>query len=217
MGLRANFDRSYLWRYWVIILMGLGSAAWFFYDATIGYPKKVKIAQAWEGLADLESGPRAERWRELAAEKGWSQEVPVKPAKEIEESIRFQYIYGAIASLVGAGMLGYLLIARNSWVEETATGLTTSWGQSVDFTNVTKLNKRRGKDKGIARVVSLATGQKSQCVCAEFTYVRTAIGQLLERLESQLPADGVFQPESAQSESTQSESDSAEDPESEDS
>jgi len=109
------------------------------------------------------------------------------------------------------------LIARNSWVEETATGLTTSWGQSVDFTNVTKLNKRRWKDKGIARVDYLENGKKRQFVFDDFKYERTAIGQLLERLESQLPADRVVQPESAQSESTQSESDSAEDPESEDS
>lgn len=196
MGLRANFDRSYLWRYWVIILMGLGSAGWFFYDATIGYPKKAKIAQAWEGLADLESGPRSERWRALAAEKGWPQDVPVKPSKEIEESIRFQYIYGAVATLVGAGMLGYLLIARNSWVEATATGLTTSWGQSVDFSTVTKLNKRRWKDKGIARIDYLENGKKRQFVFDDFKYERSAIGQLLQQLESQLPAEKIIQPES---------------------
>ncbi len=194
MGLRANFDRSYLWRYWVIILMAFGSGAWFFYDATIGYPKKAKIAKAWEELAQLESGPRAERWRELAAEKGWSQEVPVKPSAEIEESIRFQYIYGSVASLVGALMLGYLLIARNSWVEETETGLTTSWGQQVDFSTVTRLNKRRWKDKGIARVDYVDNGRKRQFVFDDFKYERAAIGQLLERLESRLAPEQVVQP-----------------------
>ena len=195
MGIRANFDRSYLWRYWVIILMGLGSAAWFFYDATVGYPKKVKIAQAWEGLSALESGPRAERWRALAAEKGWSQDVPVKPSKEIEESIRFQYIYGGLATLIGSGMLVYLLIARNSWVEDTANGLNTSWGQTVDFSTVTKLNKRRWKDKGIARVDYLDNGQKRQFVFDDFKYDRRAIGQLLQQLEDRLPPDRIVQPE----------------------
>jgi hypothetical protein len=194
MGLRANFDRSYLWRYWVIILMALGSGAWFFYDATIGYPKKVKIAKAWEELDQLESGPRAERWRELAAEKGWPQEVPVKPSAEIEESIRFQYIYGSVASVVGALMLVYLLIARNAWVEETDTGLTTSWGQQVDFSTVTRLNKRRWADKGIARADYVENGRKRQFVFDDFKYERTAIGKLLERLENQLPADQVIQP-----------------------
>lgn len=205
MGLKANFDRSYLWRYWVIILMGLGSAAWFFYDATIGYPKKAKIAQAWEGLAELESGPRSERWREMAAEKGWPQEVPIKPSKEIEESIRFQYIYGAVATLIGAGMLGYLLIARNSWIEESPAGLTTSWGQTVDFSTVTKLNKRRWKDKGIARVDYLEDGKKRQFVFDDFKYERGAIGQLLQKLESQLPPERIVQPESERPANDQSE------------
>lgn len=193
MGIRANFDRSYLWRYWLIILMGLGSAAWFFYDAMVGYPQQVKLAQAYEELSGLESGPRAERWRELAARQGWPQLPPVKSSREIEESIRFQYIYGGLAALVGAAMLGYLLMARNSWVEETDTGLTTSWGQSVDFSTVTKLNKRRWKDKGIARVDYLDQGKKRQFVFDDFKYDRTAIGQILQRLESQLPADCIIE------------------------
>lgn len=196
MGTRANFDRSYLWRYWVIILMALGSAGWFFYDATIGYPKKVKLSQAWEKLADLESGPRSEKWRELAASNGWPSEPPVKPSREIEESIRFQYIYGGIATTVGLVMLAYLLVARSSWVEGTEKGLTTSWGQEVDFSTVTKLNKRRWKDKGIARVDYEADGRKKQFVFDDFKYDRAAIGELLQRLEAQLPADRIIQPQS---------------------
>jgi hypothetical protein len=193
MGTRANFDRSYLWRYWVIILMALGSAGWFFYDATIGYPKKVKLSKAWEELSDLESGPRSEKWRELAASNGWPSEPPIKPSKEIEESIRFQYIYGAIASVLGLMMLTYLLLARSSWVEGTEKGLMTSWGQEVDFSTVTKLNKRRWKDKGIARVDYEENGRKRQFVFDDFKYDRAAIGELLQRLESQLPADRIIQ------------------------
>lgn len=200
--MRANFDRSYLWRYWVIILMALGASAWFFYDATIGYPKKVKLTQAWEALSDLESGPRSERWRELAASKGWPAEPPVKPSKEIEESIRFQYIYGAVSAIAGGVMLVYLLIARSSWVEGTETGLTTSWGQEVDFSTVTRLNKRRWKDKGIARVDYEVNGRKRQFVFDDFKYDRAVIGALLQRLEEQLPAERVTQPASETSQSS---------------
>lgn len=194
MSTRANFDRSYLWRYWVIILMAFGSAGWFFYDATVGYPKKVKLAQAWEGLSNLESGPRSERWREIAASNGWPAEPPTKPSKEIEESIRFQYIYGSVASAIGLMMLIYLLIARNSWVEGTEKGLTTSWGQQVDFSTVIRLNKRRWKDKGIARVDYEENGKKRQFVFDDFKYDRSAIGELLQQLESQLPPERVIQP-----------------------
>ena len=69
----------------------------------------------------------------------------------------------------------------------------TSWGQEVDFSTVTKLNKRRWKDKGIARVDYEENGRKRQFVFDDFKFDRAAIGELLQQLESQLPADRIIQ------------------------
>lgn len=197
MTLRANFERSYLWRYMLLIAMCFGGSAWFAYDGFIGYPHKLEIAEEYEKLAGMESGPKSERWQQITSQRGWPPDVPdpEKPPKIIRESIRAQFIYAIIAAVLGSIAVLYMLISRVSWVEETESGLRTSWGQEVDFRTVTLLNKRKWKDKGIARADYVDRGRKRQFVFDDFKFEREPMGVLLGKLEALLPPDKILEPD----------------------
>ncbi|MEZ6138122.1 MAG: hypothetical protein R3C53_24830 [Pirellulaceae bacterium] len=211
MSTRANFQKSYSLRYLAPAVICLFMAAWFAYDGLIGYPQKLIYAEEYETLADLEPVERQEKWNAIAKERGWPTDRPEEKADEIADSITGQYVYAAITLCLGAVALAYYLTTRGSWVESTADGLTTSWGQTVDFSTVKQLNKKRWAEKGIAKATYQdATGSKT-FVFDDFKFEREPLGQMLRELESGLKPEQIVggPPESAKDE-VEAQSESAE-------
>ncbi len=188
---RANFQKSYSMRYALIASVCLFMGAWFLYDGLIGYPHKLAIAQEYETLAELQPEARAARWAEISTQRGWSSEQPEKKSAEIEEQIIGQYVWAGLSILVGLPALLMFLRSRGSWVESTANGLTTSWGQTLDFSQVTQLNKKRWADKGIAKATYKENGVTKRFVFDDFKYEREPIGRMLRTLEAGLTAEQI--------------------------
>lgn len=192
MGLRAEFTRSYLRRYLLMSAIGLGWAGWCIYDGAIAYPKKYELASAYQAFSKMEKVERDDAWKKLAREKGWAITAP-KTAEEIRGSILQQYVMAGLGLLIGIPALCYYISSRGAWVERTENGLATSWGQTVDFSTVEKLNKRKWRHKGIARCEYRDGGTRRVFVFDDFKYDRKPLGRILVELESVLRDDQIVE------------------------
>jgi hypothetical protein len=78
--------------------------------------------------------------------------------------------------------------ARGRWIESTPSGITSSWGQSLDFDQVESLDKRKWRSKGIAKVTYRDNGRKRRFILDDYKFDRQATGQILRELESTIDA-----------------------------
>ena len=191
MSLRAEFQKSYLMRYALLAGFCLFLAAWFGYDGLVGYPSQLERAQAYDQLRKLDAEERQTKWDAIASEHGWPRTVPEKRAEEIEDAITGQYVWAGLCLIVGIPALVLLIRSRGRWVEETENGLTTSWGQTVDFSTVTSLNKRRWAKKGIARATYEQDGAAKTFVFDDFKFEREPLDKLLAKLETHLKPEQI--------------------------
>lgn len=189
--MRAEFQRSYLMRYLVLAAVCLGLGVWFAYDGFIGYPQQLEYAEAYAEIQKLPSREIEQRWTELTAEKGWPSKLPSKSAEEIQSDIYGQYFWSALSFLVGIPALLLVIRSRGTWVEPTETGLTTSWGQSMNYVDVQSLNKRKWAKKGIARATYRDGNTTRTFTFDDFKYDREPIGEMLRSLEAVLKPEQI--------------------------
>lgn len=191
--MRANFQKNYLMRYAALATVCLLMAAWFGYDGLVGYPSQLPAAEAYDELRELDAAKRAERWKEIATEQGFAKQTPKKRADELRSDIVGQYFWGGINLLVGLPALVFWLRSRGRWVESTADGLTTSWGQTVRYADVTRLDKKKWQRKGIAKATYAPAGGGQPClfVFDDFKFEREPLGQMLRDLEKRLAPEQI--------------------------
>jgi hypothetical protein len=192
MSTRANFQSSYLTRYAIMAAICIGAGLWFAYDGFIGYPANLPAAKAYDEIRDLNDAElRIEKWKELAEQNNWSKRPPEKSAEEIENDIVGQYFWMTLCFLAGIPAVYYYLSSKGNWVESTETGLTTSWGQTVDFSKVTELNKKRWEKKGIAKATYQTDSGNRMFVFDDFKYEREPLGEILKSLEAKLDREAI--------------------------
>ncbi|MEQ1906302.1 MAG: hypothetical protein ABL888_19115 [Pirellulaceae bacterium] len=192
MALRANFQKSYLWRYLLVAVSCLAFSAWFAYDGFVGYPLKVEMAREYETLAKtLEADELKSAWRKKVAEKNWPQVTPADKADHIEQDIPQQYFWCLLTAFIGFPALYYYLTSRTQWVERTEHGLTTSWGQTVNFRDVKKIDKSKWAKKGIAKATYNENGKDRVFVFDDFKFEREKLGEMLFDLEHLLTDDQI--------------------------
>jgi hypothetical protein len=91
-----------------------------------------------------------------------------------------------------AGSIGLLLISiplrmRGRWIEANDTGIISSWGQSLRFDQITAVNKRKWRDKGIAKVAYVdEKGRKRRFVIDDFKFHRYPTDDILYELEQRI-------------------------------
>lgn len=171
----------------------IGAGLWFAYDGFIGYPSNLPAARAYDEIRDLNDAElRIEKWKELAEKNNWSKRTPEKSAEEIENDILGQYFWMTLCFLAGIPAVYYYWSSKGNWVESTEAGLTTSWGQAVDFTKVTELNKNRWEKKGIAKATYETDSGKRIFVFDDFKYEREPLGKILTSLEAALDRESII-------------------------
>lgn len=191
--LRANFQKSYLVRYWAMAGIGLFMAAYFAYDGFIGYPGEQRRCAAYEELASRVSdkSERNKQWQELARSKGWNVKTPDDKAADFDNKIQGQFVFGTICLVLSIPALYFVFSSKNRWIEQNAEELTTSWGQRLDLRSVYLLNKQRWANKGIAKAYYKDDGRERVFVFDDFKYDRGPLDQMLKNLESHLSPDQI--------------------------
>jgi len=104
------------------------------------------------------------------------------------------------SALVGLFLLSIPLRSRGKWIEINDDGVVSSWGTGFYFDQVEELNKRRWKNKGIAKVTYRDVNNRKQVFVVDdykFDRWRTdAMMHLLEgRIDPSLITNGPPEPE----------------------
>ena len=193
MTIRAVADKKYLRRYLLLSLAGLGICLWAVYDSFYKFPKELEMAIAFD--QHRQDPHRGTRWRELYQQnkdRGWTEEMP----KNSSDVVRGYIQFNKGVMIFGIGLMSWFLFkyfhTRGSWMESTETGIITSRGYSFEFEKISKINKRKWEDKGIAKVYfEDADGRRSQMTFDDYKYERGPMADLMTRCEKGLSRDQI--------------------------
>jgi hypothetical protein len=190
MPIRADNDPKFTRRFLFMGIAAIGFALWCLYDGTIKYPREQERALAWE--KDFSDKP-TEHWIAFAEERGWSTSLPhqSKSEEDYNASIVGQYVMGGVSGLLGIWLISIPLRARGRWIESTGTGITSSWGQSLNYSDIVNLEKRQWRKKGIAKVTYMEDGRKRKFVIDDYKFDRHKTDEILYELEQNIDPDKI--------------------------
>ena len=196
MTVRAEYDPTYFRRFLWMALACAGASAWFFFDGSVTYPNELKRCEAYWQATDNPNDPwkpmESRDWVKVAASNDWSKEIPRETPDKQREKIGTQFFYAIGSLIIAIPCLLKWFLARGTWVEGDEKSIRTSWGQELKFEQVETLNKRKWKDKGIAKVKYLDEGQPVTFVLDDFKYHRESMDTIIRSLEATLTDEQIL-------------------------
>jgi hypothetical protein len=191
MAIRTVSDRRYYRRFIIIGVLALGWAVYCLYDGFIGYPNQRERALAFQRLEEEHRGDVEvlDKWHSYAQERGWSTAFPGEP--KTQGDIYMQFVMAAGTGAIGLWLLWGVLRTRGDWIEQTDSGLSSSWGQTLDYDQVLSIDKRKWRNKGIAKIRYQDGGRKRRFVLDNFKFQRDTTDRILYELESHVGHDKI--------------------------
>jgi hypothetical protein len=179
MAIRTVTDPRYYRRFIIIGIAALGFSLWCLYDGAIGYPKQRE--RAYAQFKEAVGEDRLDEWDQYVEQTG------VKG----EGDIMMQYIMAAVTGTIGLWMLTGVWLARGRWIESSESGLTSSWGQGLNFDEVVTLDKRKWRSKGIAKITYNDNGRKRRFILDDYKFDRATTGEVLRELEAKIDPEQI--------------------------
>lgn len=186
MAVRTNSDPRYYRRFLLMGLAAVGFALWSLYDGAVTYPNQRERALAHK---ELEDKGRSNEWSEFARQRGWPTNYPGEPKSQGD--ITMQYVMAALAGTIGLALVFNVWRSRGRWIEASETGLSSSWGQSLNFDQIVSLDKKRWKNKGIARITYYDGKRRRRFVLDDYKFDRQTTDQILYELEAKIGIDKI--------------------------
>ncbi len=186
MPLRANNEPKYYRRFLLIGLAALGFALLCLYDGAVKYP--YLQSQATKYLK-LESKDRSDELKKIAKQHNWVG----MPSGELEHKYGRvgQYVMAGASAAVGFWLLLGVWRSRGRWIEASETGLSSSWGQRFDYNQVVAIDKKKWKDKGIAKIKYQQGNRKKKFVLDDYKFDRQVTDSIMFELESKCGTDKI--------------------------
>ncbi|QDT68052.1 hypothetical protein MalM25_09640 [Planctomycetes bacterium MalM25] len=129
-------------------------------------------------------------WKEKAAEAGWDEAPPAK--LRAQGDIYGQYIMAGISLLGAIYFLTTVLRTNGRWFELNENGVDSRWGESFSLDQVTAIEKKQWRDKGIARVRYKDEGGRARTfVVDNYKYHRKTTDRILWRIENAVGIDKI--------------------------
>ena len=129
---------------------------------------------------------RSQKWQEVCEENGWSYAIPEKTPEELQTYIQWQFWMAAGSFLVGIPMIIWFFRTKKTWVEADESSIQGSWGQEVQFKSIETLDKKKWKNKGIAKITYQQDGASKKFVLDDFKYQREPMGEIMKLIEASL-------------------------------
>ncbi|MEX0641230.1 MAG: hypothetical protein WD468_00935 [Pirellulales bacterium] len=190
MAIRSVNDRRYSRRFLIMGAAICGFSLWSLYDGYIKYPREQARGLKFD---ELTSEGRQNEWDEFAISQGWSNSIPHEPKsqEDFATSIYMQYAMAILTAVIGLPMLLMVLKSRGNWIESTDSGINTSWGESFNFDQVLRVDKKRWQKKGIAKVTYQDGNRQRRFVADDFKYERPTMDRILFELEQRIDPDRI--------------------------
>ena len=195
--LHADFSNSFRNRYLIVGIVLTGFTFWCLYDGLVTYPKQREQTQEpWDTYHEIKEKAGTDQpsetaiqkqWEAIASEKGWSTEFPPEEPKT-DNDITVQYIMAAITGCLALPFLVSYFRSRGQWVELDDDGIRTSRGQEFRLDQITVVDKRKWKNKGIAIIFYLRPedGREKKFVLDAFKFQATPTDQMMEVIDGKI-------------------------------
>lgn len=187
--IRAAVDQKFFLKFLLVFFGCLAFSGWCLYDGLVAAPKKLTMALAYESLPDDDN--RRDAWRELAQSQGWPTITPQKSSKEVRNFIGSQFLMIFLCAMIGIPALLKWMSGQGTWVEGDESVIRNSKGVEVPVESITKIDKRKWRDKGIAKIHYETNGKAKKFVMDDFKYHRESMGELMKFAEANLTAEQV--------------------------
>lgn len=158
----GGLSSAWLMRFGLMfVMMGVGGV-WFSYDGWVVYPLD---NQRWEEYQKVKDIPN--QWEAVAAEKGWSAEVP--EIKHTDESMTTQRGIGIACSVIAVILLIWILLSMTKKVAVDEQGIRVG-GAVIPYGAVKNIDKSRWDNKGIAVVRYQHEGKDGSVTIDDYKY-----------------------------------------------
>ena len=184
MAIRSENDPRYYRRFWIMGIVALGYMLLCLKDGILDYPSQRERALAWRSLARKAALMNGTSWPESA--DGPKVPADLASRRHTKAKSLMQFVMAAGSGLIGLWLISLPLRARGRWIEATDTGLTSSWGQSLDFDKIVRLDKFRWRSKGIAKITYQDNGRKRRFVLDNYKFDRHTTDAILYELEQRI-------------------------------
>ena len=189
MTIRAERDPGYYRRFWLMAIGAFAFALYCIYDGAVAYPNQAIRATAYKELEESGDPNWLSQWRKLAQEKGWPATNPGEPKTEVDFQV--QFAMAGLCGVIGAALLANVLMSRGRWIEADEKTIKTSWGQTVPFDQIQKVNKKDWPKKGIARVYYADGGKTRKFVLDNFKFFREPTDEIMLRMEANIDVSKI--------------------------
>lgn len=220
VNLRAENNPKFYGRFKWLGIAAIGFMVWSLYDAMINYPEQqirseafLKVAE--ETLSDTElreavgqphgradvylklkgylkkSPELKEAWESKAQAEGWS----LAPFKKLrtDGDILSNYIMAVAGGCAGVWFLLTVFRTNGRWFELNDQTITSRWGETFDLDQVTAIDKKLWRDKGIARVrYRNASGRTRTFVVDNYKYHKKTTDTIMRMIEVGAGVDKII-------------------------
>jgi hypothetical protein len=176
MPAEARIMKTWIQQKGLIPVLLLGFSAWFLWDGLIGYPRS---NERWDAHARLKD--QSGEWEKLCAARGWTTEPPHRRFEKGD--ITGQYVWAGVVGAIGIFSLIYWLRARKLLIRSDADAVFTPSGTRVPYENITQIDRRKWKSKGLATVFYSLDGAKCRFVLDDAKYEPTGLDTILEDIQ----------------------------------
>ena len=219
LPLRAENNAKFYGRFKWLALFAFGFGGYSLYDAAVAYPDQMARSEAFLEVAhdelprdvfeELELGSKGhddlykkvkkrmadfpdfqETWEARATAEGW----PPEPYEKLRGmgDIYYNYVMAGICSLGGAWLVLTLLRTSGRWFELNEQGVDSRWGESFSLDQITAIDKRQWRDKGIARLrYTDSNGRSRTFVVDNYKYHRKTTNRIMYRIENEIGLDKI--------------------------
>lgn len=198
--IEGGVDKTWFcWKRWIpITVMCLAFGAYFWYDGSVGYPRKNEIRAAFDNyLADHDG--KSDGWDESVADKGWPgvNDIPKLPEGEkvvhTQDSIDQQFHMAYICLALGAAALVNVFMKIGRKIKADGEAYYTPKGAKVPYADIYRLDKRKWNNKGLATAYYKVDGEEKKTTLDVLMFpkadeVMTLVeakfkGELIERID----------------------------------
>ena len=170
--------------FFALFLAGIGM--WFLFDGFVGFPRS---NERWLAYDQFKKENRTSEWPAFAKNKGWNEVPPHKLYKKLD--IDLQYFIGILSLLAGGWVFIYRAGQLRRVFKLDGDAVIIPGGKRVPLAFVTRVNRKKWEDKGLATVYFTLDGQKGKFILDDYKFDRDPIHEIMTAIEEKLGKPSV--------------------------
>jgi len=172
MPAEAHVTKTWVQQKGLIPVFLIACSLWFLWDGLIGWPRS---NERWDAHESRKGTPG--EWEKYCRERGWKTEPPHKRFEHAD--IIGQHVFAGLTGVIGIFSFIYWQRVRRSVMRSDQGAVLTPSGVRVPYENMTEVDERKWKPKGLATVYYAINGSKGRFVLDDAKFNPEALDIIL--------------------------------------